>query len=397
MLSPIVFERVKLNKTAHIASLALVAAVYFSMFMQQAGKFDGLTMAVLLLLGALFLFLCIFGVAFCEWQASLSISLAYFVIQIPLALVIFYLSGGAGFSSLLPLVLVSHAVAIVPRPFVIGVGTVVTLGVTLIIWNGSELDVALPGIFSVLAGVIFVAGFTQIATSEEEARKQVESLVVELEQANHKLREYAVQVEELATTEERNRVAREIHDGLGHYLTALNIQLEAAKAVLDIDPERGYDALDKAQQLAQEALADVRRSVSALRAAPTGEKPLRELLTELVAQNYASGIVTELFVSGMPRSLPPNVELTLYRVTQEALTNIRKHSRATKAIVHLDYTKRGHNIQLQIVDNGFGNASVPEEGFGLVGLSERIQHLGGQMEIETSPGEGFCLTVDVPA
>jgi hypothetical protein len=122
------------------------------------------------------------------------------------------------------------------------------------------------------------------------------------------------------------------------------VQIEAARAV--IGAPRALDALRKAQSLAQEGLADVRRSVAALRASPTEDRPLPEALAALAAENRASGLLTELAVTGAPRPLPPQTELTLYRAMQEGLTNVRKHARASRVDIALDY---GDNERVRLV------------------------------------------------
>src|SRR6185369_12887105 len=113
-----------------------------------------------------------------------------------------------------------------------------------------------------------------------------------LAEANQQLRDHAAQVEELASTKERNRLAREIHDSLGHYLTVVNVQIGAAQAILEQDRPRALDHLSKAQALTQEGLAEVRHSVAALRASPTESGPLPEALAKLAEQWNAAGLST---------------------------------------------------------------------------------------------------------
>jgi signal transduction histidine kinase len=245
-----------------------------------------------------------------------------------------------------------------------------------------------------IPAVVFVAVFGVITGNERKAREQVESLAAELRQANQKLREYSAQAEELATAKERNRLAREIHDGLGHYLTAINIQIEAARAVVDTDRPRALDALDKAQTLAKESLTEVRRSVAALRAAPMANRPLPEAVGVLVEEICASGIVVEYKVTGEPRPLSPQIELALYRVVEESLTNIRKHAHATRADLILDYTA-GDCVRLTVTDNGVGT-SDPNSGFGLLGVRERVQMLDGTVQLTSAPGQGLTLNIEVP-
>src|SRR5690606_16330885 len=128
----------------------------------------------------------------------------------------------------------------------------------------------------------------------ELAQARAETLAAELAEANRKLGDFAVQAEELATIQERNRLAREIHDNLGHYLTVVNVQINAARAILDIDKARADTALDKAARLTQDGLAAVRQSVSSLRESPLGRHTLSEAVADLAAQTQAAGIIAEL-------------------------------------------------------------------------------------------------------
>jgi signal transduction histidine kinase len=202
-----------------------------------------------------------------------------------------------------------------------------------------------------------------------------------------------VQIEDLATVKERNRLAREIHDGLGHYLTVVNVQIEAARAVLESDRPRALDALHKAQSLAQEGLAEVRRSVAALRASPVKNRPLPETVKMLVDEGRAAGLAVKLVIEGEPRLLSAPAELTLYRAAQEGLTNVRKHSSATSAEVLLDYQNEG--VRLVVHDDG-GGTDDPSGGFGLLGVRERVYLLGGSVDVRTALGQGFTLEVEVP-
>jgi signal transduction histidine kinase len=252
---------------------------------------------------------------------------------------------------------------------------------------------ALVNGLTVIIMIFFVAVFADMRLKEQQARERAERLMVELEEANVQLGAYATQIEELAMTQERNRLAREIHDSLGHYLTIVNVQIEAAKAVLESDPDRALDAMNKAQELAQKGLTRVRESVAALRESPVSNRPLVEAIASLVQETGSSGIVTKLKVAGEPQALEDKIALALYRAAQEALTNVRKHARASRVDVLLDF--RPAEVRLEVKDNGVGAADTTG-GFGLLGVRERMQLLGGGLEINTGAGKGFCLTASVP-
>jgi signal transduction histidine kinase len=243
------------------------------------------------------------------------------------------------------------------------------------------------------AAVFFIAVFAQMRLNEAHAREHAEQLMVELEEANVQLAAYATQAEELAMTQERNRLAREIHDNLGHYLTIVNVQIEAAKVVMDSEPDRALDAMNKAQELAQKGLIRVRESVAALRESPVSARPLHEAIASLVAEAQSTGIVTEFKVAGDPQALENKVALALYRAAQEGLTNVRRHARASRVDVLLDF--QPGEVRLEVQDNGVGAADTTG-GFGLLGIRERMQLLGGRLETSTGVGKGFCLTACAP-
>lgn len=248
---------------------------------------------------------------------------------------------------------------------------------------------------SVLPAFIFVALFVNLTVQANEARTEAEKLALKLEDANSRLAAYATQAEELAIRDERNRLAREIHDSLGHYLTVINIQLEAAKVTLESDPERTSTAIAKAQTLAQEGLASVRQSVAAFRTSPAEIQPLPDSVSMLVDEARLAGLVAEFDVQGQPRELPTNSKLALFRIAQEALTNVRRHARASRVDVLLDYLDP-EQIKLVVRDNGIGTDSQQGIGFGLLGIQERVNLLKGQLHIDSAAGQGFILTVWIP-
>ncbi|MEM9776049.1 MAG: sensor histidine kinase [Chloroflexota bacterium] len=245
-----------------------------------------------------------------------------------------------------------------------------------------------------IPAVLFVVTFTRLTMEADEARTKAESLTKELENANRKLGEYAIQAEELATTQERNRIAREIHDNLGHYLTVINVQLEAAKVTMEAKPEKAQDAIDKAQNLTKEGLQAIRNSIASLRENPVAQRPIPEAIAELIKENQQAGIDTDFEVSADPRPLSPNAKLTLYRIVQEALTNVRKHSQASQVSVLLDY-HQPETVHLTIKDDGVGSAGTGS-GFGLIGISERVASLNGTLDIQSAPQEGFAMAISIP-
>ncbi|MGD2078010.1 MAG: histidine kinase dimerization/phosphoacceptor domain-containing protein, partial [Chloroflexota bacterium] len=195
----------------------------------------------------------------------------YFTVQLALFTVSVYLAGTVNGIWLVAMPLVGTAVGRLSiwAQVVISVYILVVLAWQPAMAAGWRVGFSL--VISVLPAIIFVALFVKLLMREEEARNRAERLAHDLEAANRQLSVYATQAEELAISKERNRLAREIHDSLGHYLTVINVQLQAALAVLDDDRQKAVTAVETAQRLTQEGLTSVRESVSALRESPLGD------------------------------------------------------------------------------------------------------------------------------
>ena len=206
---------------------------------------------------------------------------------------------------------------------------------------------------------------------------------------------------ELATTRERNRLARDIHDTLGHFLTVINVQLEKALAYRDTKPQEADQAISNAKRLASEALRDVRRSVGALRT--TEALPDFTLsLKELVERVQSETCTVELHTEGDEESFSKQELQALYRAVQEGLTNTQRHACASH--VWIDLRFKEHAAVLVQRDNGRGfdvtswQRGGPERdsGYGLQGVQERLELVGGSLQVESEPGQGTTLRVIIP-
>ncbi|HEY9087037.1 MAG TPA: sensor histidine kinase [Anaerolineaceae bacterium] len=377
-----------------LAFAVVVLASYFATFSALHAA-TNLEIGLMIGLGIAYITIGIYGYKFVARSNNLTLQIAYFLLQIPLGSLIVYLGRGAGFNMLILLPLAGHAVVLLTSAWLYVTNLLLVVGYFVAVMNYSQ-DISLvwASLPTFLAGVVFIMVFTQMAIGEERARLEVERLAKDLAEVNARLVQYAQQAEELAVTKERNRLAREIHDGLGHYLTSIYMQIQAALATAGVAPERSQAAMEKAQTLAQEALVDVRHSVAALHAQTEESLPLTESIGRVLPTCEAAGITAALDVRGAPRELSPQAHLSLFRAVQEAVNNACKHSHASRLDIALDYTIDGV-VCLSIVDDGIG-ADIIEGGYGLIGLRERVNLLNGTLKIISSKGQGFSLEIMVP-
>jgi signal transduction histidine kinase len=204
-------------------------------------------------------------------------------------------------------------------------------------------------------------------------------------------------------TEERMRIARELHDVMAHSVTSMSVQAGAASDVLDARPDEARRVLRSMRVTARQAMQELRATVSLLRddtsdpAAMVTDPGLVPSLAHLdaLADTFSHG---DLEISGVIRgevaSLPPAVDMTAYRVAQEALTNVVRHAQATCAHVHV--TVGDDALVVQVDDDGVGPPSEQPDGFGLRGLAERVEALDGSLRTGTTPSGGFRLRVELP-
>ena len=245
-----------------------------------------------------------------------------------------------------------------------------------------------------VGGQFLIVNFVQMIINEEMSRIEIKGLIKDLEATNEQLRLYASQIEDLTLSRERNRMAREIHDGLGHYLTTIGMQIKAAQAIMHKNPNEAAELLRTAEMLSTDALKDVRNSVSALRDTSNLEEPLLSRIKSLLRPFENTGYNTQVDITGEETTLSPEVEVLLFRSLQEGLSNIGKHSNAKNIKVNIAYHKEG-NISLEISDDGSGEKKI-DGGYGIQGIRERVEHLNGTVEISADKNKGFSLRVTVP-
>lgn len=328
--------------------------------------------------GLLYLALGIWGFEYAQRVRRIPVSLAYLLVEFAIGMKINSMAPGG----LLPLILLpiaAQAVTLLPRVWAVLVCMLVIAGVSGNLTWVPDWPAWFRNIASATAAVVFVVVYVGVAAREREARQRVERLSAEVAQ--------------LAAANERNRLAREIHDTLGHYLTVIHVQLEAARAVIGSDPDRGLLAMNRAQALAKDGLTAVRQSVKALREDSRVEG-IAEQLASLVDAVRDESFTASFSTAGTARPVPAAVALALHRTALEALTNVRRHASASHVEMTLVFEPDGR-VHLKVNDDGQG-ASELQGGFGLTGIRERAAQLGGSVAYDTAPGRGFTLTMDLP-
>lgn len=270
-------------------------------------------------------------------------------------------------------------------------------------WRYQQLSEVMPPrlverLGGVMSGSVLIFGLvvlflTWLITSLLAER----SSRVALAEAHARLRDYALRIEDQAMLQERNRIAREIHDAVGHGLTACHLNLMAALRLFEQDPVEAKVLLAEAEALNQAALTDIRQSVATLRSDPLQGRSLIDQLDSLVQTMKKSSqlsIHCDYGSSRLVASLSHSIAVAIYRITQEALTNVSKHARADRVDLSL---RVGEQVELTIQDNGIGfSADQTRSGFGLQGMQERVVGLGGTLLIERSPWGGCRISVCFP-
>jgi signal transduction histidine kinase len=223
----------------------------------------------------------------------------------------------------------------------------------------------------------FGAGLARTLAAEQKSRAEAERL--------------AAEVQELAVTLERTRIARDIHDSLGHTLTSLNIQLDVARKLQERDPEKARESLIAAKALASQSLSDVRAVVHSIREAEFDFNEALDLLIAKTKQSDALNIKLECDVATVPSPLAHH----FFCIVQECLTNVQRHAHATMVAIKLK--KEANNLLLVINDNGCGfSYGDLSPGFGIKGMRERAESMGGTLAVETEKAQGTTVSVRVP-
>lgn len=268
-----------------------------------------------------------------------------------------------------------------PRRFALGAALLVAVDLAASAGPKVNLRSALP--FAVITPVVML--LVRRVVGDRERRVQLAE------------RERDLAARE-AVVEERARIARELHDAIAHNVSIMVIQAGAERRVLERKRGPTRDVLETIEQIGRGALTEMRRLVGMLRSDtgdPLAPQPGLNDLPILVTQVREAGLPVELHVDGEPRELPVGIELSAYRIVQEALTNALKHAGEAHASVRVHY--RAESLELEIVDDGAGGAApVSSGGHGLVGMRERVALYGGRLDAGRRPSGGFAVRVLLP-
>lgn len=307
-------------------------------------------------------------------------------------------------SSALVLVVIGTALAILRLPDRPAIA-VAAISLAVGVLSGLRQRVEFGGNSGLLSvGAAYAVAYGALIASRQRMRHQweTERLLADLqdehrrlEAAHAQLAQHAQDMAELAASEERNRIAREIHDVLAHALTVIIVQAEAAAVRLRTDPPGAADQVRTVAGLARQALQEARLSVAAIRADPgaAGLDSLRRLCQDATR---LSGMRCDLSAEGEERPLPAPVALAAYRILQEALTNARRHGQAERVQVGVAFSARA--LTLTITDDGrAADTAEAVPGSGLRGMRERAQGIGGSLSAGPLPGHaGFCVRAELP-
>lgn len=246
--------------------------------------------------------------------------------------------------------------------------------------------------------IIFLYFLLQNKINENKAisqlNQQLQVTASELELANIQLKEYASEYGEIVKMKERNRLAREIHDILGHSLTSITTGIEACIEMIGLNPKSVEKQLGKILELSRKGLLDVRRSVRELKIDSLEKYDLIPAIKNLVNDvNSCTAVKVDLSIKGTVLKLKDDEEQTLYRIIQESITNAIRHGKANQIFIDIEYVN--HTILVSIRDDGIGCDHI-HDGFGLTHIRERVEMLNGSVSYNSENGKGFEVRVTIP-
>ena len=320
----------------------------------------------------------------------------YMIIQGGLALIISWLGNETGMTFALFMALIGEAVGLfrLTRPGLLtGVYYLILMVISLVQLPGQgSLG---PLLLGTIPMVIFVVIYVTLYMRQNEAREHAQSLAAELETANRRLSEYAAEVEDLTIANERQRMARELHDTLSQGLAGLILQLEAADAHLSNHRnDKAHTIITNAMVQARATLADARHAIDDLRQPLLGNLD-SAIRVEISRFTDATGIPI-MFQSDPIPSLPDPSKEILVRAIAEALTNIANHANAQNVEIHIRVNEENLWVTIRDDGQGFDVTAIPAGHYGILGIKERVRLVNGNFEIQSGNGKGTTLNLKIP-
>lgn len=239
-------------------------------------------------------------------------------------------------------------------------------------------------------------GFNLITKSQQRYKKLLAENIKQykvIQEQNHALKQYAAQVEKLALVEERNRMARDLHDSIGHHFTSVTVGLDAVSYMIEVNPQLAADKIRTLAEVARSGLDEVRRTIHQI--APAEDDGPLQLMLEKLAADFAAhtGTEVEFEFKGATYPVPPHVKLTFVRCLQECLTNAKRHGDASKIKASLEY--HPDNVVLRVFNNG-RLLDTEEFGFGLTSMKNRLGELNGSLVVENGQRDGVTVYCTIP-
>jgi signal transduction histidine kinase len=259
------------------------------------------------------------------------------------------------------------------------------------------LSEGVPIILITTVAVFLIGSWLALISHAEASNKETQALLTELQETHRQLQLYTAQAEELAVMEDRNRLARNLHDSVSQTIFSMRLTAEAARLLLEQDQAKAREQLVRLQELSESALTAMRALIHELRPTAITEQglvpALRRLLTLLERQH---GLSTAFNVTGEPDLSDEQAE-QIYRIVQEGLNNVVKHARTNRAAVTARFEKEYLVLQIEDRGRGFNPERIAgnSESIGLSSMRERVESLGGTLKIDSSPGQGTRVTVEV--
>ncbi len=315
-----------------------------------------------------------------EWPPDLRLLLSYFVVCLVLWAIEIWLTPAIWW---LGFAYVGQMFGLLPLWGALTGATFVFVVIYRFMMRTGMITASSWALLGVLAQWISIAVILVFVNQLSRTSQERGLLIARLEAAKKELEATKAREAELAVLRERERLARDLHDSLGHTLVALTVQLEAVQRLYRVDPERATAQMDALKTLTRSSMDALRRSIAGLRAPGLGDRDLHSALQSLCVEfGQRTGLTVACTLDEETPALSPVLTETIWRVVQEALTNVEKHARATHVIVSLSCKAR--TLTVRIADNGIGlpdEADASPNHFGLRGMRERVEGLGGTMTL----------------